>query len=269
MTLRTWLSRVVAATPLCYLQVRVRKGPAKGARWTLLPFSFNWRQGGEGDLACGLARLDRVRGAVCWDFGAHFGIHTVGMALQVGPEGQVVSFEPDPVAFERLSFHVRLNRLKNVVLFKAAVSNSNGRVGMIAVHGQGSTLSHLRYPGEAEPQANDEFFVESIAPDTLVESGQIRRPDLIKVDVQGHGASAIAGSIQSIRASRPVIAFSGHGPAELEGARSLLEPLNYAVESLDGVAMSWNGPNSESVLLMPRRDPSRDEASPSRPLAGS
>src|SRR5450759_75200 len=118
MTFRTLCSRIIAATPMAYFPVRVRTGPAKGAKWTLAPFSYNWRCGGENDLEAGLSRLSSVKGAVCWDFGAHFGIHTVGMAMQVGPAGQVASFEPDPVAFRRLKYHVQKNQLTNVCLFQ-------------------------------------------------------------------------------------------------------------------------------------------------------
>ena len=210
MKLRTRLSRLLASSPIAFLPVRVRKGAARGARWTLLPFSANWRHGGEGDLEPGLARLKEVRGAVCWDFGAHFGIHTVGMAMQVGLSGQVVAFEPDPVAFARLELHVRKNDLSNVVSILAAVSSSSDSVELISVGGLGSTLSHLRYPDEPVAQAEVTLEVKSVVPDALVASGRIRLPDLIKVDVQGHGASALRGSIESIRARHPVIIFSSH-----------------------------------------------------------
>lgn len=239
MKFRSWLSRALAASPVARIPVRVRRGPARGARWTLLPFSHNWREGGEGDLAPGLAKLPQVAGAVCWDFGAHFGIHTVGMARQVGPSGQVVAFEPDTVAFARLALHVRMNRLANVVLFRAAVSSAPGVQRLIASGGPGSTVSHFRYPGEPEPEAHLTVAVETIAPDDLVAQGRVRPPDLIKVDVEGHGAAALQGSLASIREKLPVIIFSCHSPAEIGGARQLLEPLDYGAHRLSGAAVSW------------------------------
>ena len=148
MNFRTILSRVIAATPLAYFPVRVRTGPALGAKWTLAPFSSNWRCGGENDLAPGLAQLSNATGAVCWDFGAHFGIHAVGMAMRVGSAGQVASFEPDPVAFRRLSYHVQLNQLNNVRLFQAAVSKKRGSLKLIITHGLGSAMSHFQYEDE-------------------------------------------------------------------------------------------------------------------------
>jgi hypothetical protein len=122
------ISRAIANTPLGYCRVRVRDGLAKGAQWTLLPFSSYWRFGGaEQDVLAAAAYLPSLKGIVFWDFGAHFGIHTVGMAMQVGPTGEVVAFEPDPGAFRRLQYHIELNHLSNVRLFAAGASRKSGR----------------------------------------------------------------------------------------------------------------------------------------------
>lgn len=251
MSLRTAISRILSSSPLAYFPVRVRSGPARGARWTLVPFSANWRLGGEGDLEAGLALLPELRGAVCWDFGAHFGIHTVGMAMQVGSAGQVVAFEPDPGAFARLARHVRMNRLGNVILFPAAVSSASGTSSLITDHGEGSSFSHFRYEDEPAPAPTATLAVATLAPDDLVAAGRIRLPDLIKVDVQGHGAQAIAGSLASIRERLPILIFSNHSPWELEGTRKLLEPLGYSVKSLAGEPMPWERLLAESGLLVP------------------
>jgi len=245
------LSRLLARTPIAYWPVRVRRGPARGARWTLLPFSANWRTGGEGDLAAGLACLGRVEGAVCWDFGAHFGIHTVGLAMQVGPEGQVVAFEPDPVAFARLERHVRMNELSQVRLRNEAASEKTGTGALIARHGLGSSFSHFQYEDEAPPAAGAAISVATVVPDDLVAAGEIRPPDLIKVDVQGHGAKALRGSIRSIRARMPIIVFSSHSRWELEETRDLLEPLGYGISTLKGAPAGWDHLAQESAIIRP------------------
>jgi hypothetical protein len=114
------LSRLLAATPLAHIPVRVQSGFAKGSRWTLLPFSTYWRYGGgERDVEIAVSYIPDLTGLVFWDFGAHFGIHTVGMAKQVGPLGQVAAFEPLPGPFSKLTRHVRLNDLRNVMLSNA------------------------------------------------------------------------------------------------------------------------------------------------------
>ena len=239
MTIRTMLSRIAAATPIGYIPVRVRVGPAKGAKWTFAPFSYNWLGGGEGDLAPALALLKKPMGSVCWDFGAHFGIHTVGMAFRVGPTGQVAAFEPDPIAFRRLSYHVRINNLKHVRLFAAAVSVQEETKPLIVSHGLGTAFSHFRYEDEVEDEKTKTIEVQTLVGDDLTSRGEIRLPNLIKVDVQGHGAKALAGSIGSIRQKHPIIIFSNHSEWELEGTKELLQPLGYEVRSLAMEKVDW------------------------------
>jgi FkbM family methyltransferase len=250
MKLRTLGSRILSRTPLVYIPVRVKRGPAQGAHWTLLPFSHNWRNGGEADVEAGLKMLGQIKGAVCWDFGAHFGIHTVGMAIQAGPSGQVVSFEPDPGAFKRLTRHVKMNSLTNVRLFMAAASDRSGSGTMIISHGSGSAYSHFQYEDEEITGSTPTLAVEKLVPDELVNRGEIRPPNLIKIDVQGHGACAIGGSIESIRKMKPVVVFSNHSRWELAGARAQLEPLGYIPRNLAGAQVSWDFLNQETALLI-------------------
>ncbi len=249
MNLRDLVSRVLRHTPLGFFPVRVKSGPAKGARWTLGPYSSNWRYGGEGDLAAGFRRLSNLSGASCWDFGAHFGIHTLGMALQVGNSGQVAAFEPDPVAFQRLQYHVSMNRLMNVRLFPVAVSDSCESKDLIISWGLGTSFSHFRYEDERTDNATKVLSVKVALADRLVASGDIFLPDLIKVDVQGHGAHALAGSMNAIRRKRPIIIFSNHSKWELEGTQTLLTPLGYKVYSLNGDLKDWHLLMFETAIL--------------------
>ena len=80
------------------LPVVLLRQPARFSWWTLFPHSSYWRCGGhEPEIAGAMAMLGELTGKVAWDFGAHFGIHTVGFARQFGGSGQAVAFEPDPV----------------------------------------------------------------------------------------------------------------------------------------------------------------------------
>jgi FkbM family methyltransferase len=177
-----WLGR----TPLAYIPVRVRAGMAKGARWTLLPTSAYWRLGPEPEVEQAILQVGDLRGAACWDLGTHFGIFTIGLAFAVGPEGQVAGFEPDPASFARCQRHVRMNQLNQVKLFNTAASETSGTADLLLYNGQGTTASHLAYPGEGGKGAV-RLQVNSVRLDDLVEAGEIRPPQLIKVDVEGHG----------------------------------------------------------------------------------
>ena len=217
----------------------------------MLPFSYNWRYGGENDLQAGFALLERIEGSVCWDFGAHFGIHTVGMAMRVGTHGKVASFEPDPVAFRRLSHHVKINGLTNISLFQAAASVTAEQKRMIVWRGLGSSYSHFRYEDETESEETSAIRVQTVVPDELVEAEVICAPDLIKVDVQGHGAQALKGSLRSLQKKHPIIVFSNHSKWELENTRALLAPIGYHVHSLSGELVDWDwlAINGSAILV--------------------
>jgi FkbM family methyltransferase len=223
--------------------VPILRGPARGKWWTLYPLSNYWRRGGqepEMDLAIQLA--GDLRGKVAWDCGAHFGIYTIAFSCLVGREGQAVAFEPDPVSFARLARHMRMNRMKNVVAVEAAASDQVGTSFIVLDKGLGATTSHLLYWGEAVTENTNTHQIECVRGDDLVAAGRIRRPDFIKLDVEGHGGSALLGAASSIARSRPLIAASMHSPQEIRGIRSVLEPLGYGVERFaDGkpVGCEW------------------------------
>jgi len=251
-TLKSLAVEALGASPLQYWPVTVRAGLAKGARWTAFPFSSNWRLGGEADLEDAVRAIGGAHGMSCWDLGAHFGIHTVGLALAAGPAGEVASFEPDPVAFLKLVRHVRMNELANVKAFQAAASSVDGSIELIVAGGLGSTVTHARYEGEVPSERTPRFNATSIRLDTLVARSEIRLPDLIKVDVEGHGAKAIAGAIESIAKSLPVIVFSVHSPHEWRDTAALLEPLSYAAASTAKGKVDWEtDPGPCTLILRP------------------
>jgi FkbM family methyltransferase len=250
MSFRTRVSRLLSATPLACIPTKVRKGPAKGAAWTIAPFSSNWRHGGAwDDVEAALGKLDSITGIVFWDIGAHFGIHTVGVAMQVGPTGQVAAFEPDPFAFSKLSQHIRKNGLQNVKLFQAAASSASGTALLYRDQNESSSIGRLLPPND---ERSGSSRVAAVALDDLVRMNQIRMPHIIKVDVEGHGVSVIKGAMTSIAAKLPIIAFSIHSHEESAGARALLEPLGYAAFALDGPPIvDWN--THAEFLLLPSR----------------
>jgi FkbM family methyltransferase len=226
MRLKGKLSQWLARSPLAYVPVRVRAGLAKGARWTLLPYSMYWRGNPEEEVETFIRQVGDLRGASCWDLGAHFGFFTVGLALAVGADGQVTSVEPDPVSFARCQRHVRMNHLGNVKLFNAAASAETGEAELLLYDGLGTSTSHLAYHGETGAAAT-RHRVRKVRLDDLVAAGEIRPPRLIKVDVEGHGGSALWGAEKTVQSSRPAIVMSFHSPEEFEQTRRLVGPLDY------------------------------------------
>ena len=209
------------------IPVRVRRGLARGAWWSLYPHSSYWRLGGNDPHVEDVLRRHAARpGAVCWDLGAHHGIYAVGLALAVGPAGRVEAFEPDPVSFRRLRWHRRLNRLEQLHPHRVAASARTGPARLYQYDDFGGTTSHLPHPGESLAGAAHRE-IATAALDEWVDSGRLRVPDFVKIDVEGHAGPALAGMRRTLAARLPVVLLAIHHEAEETTARAVLEPLGY------------------------------------------
>ncbi len=242
--LKTKVSEWISHTPIQFIPTTVQKGLAKGAKWTFLPYSMYWRGHNEQDVEAAIQQHGSIRGAVCWDLGTHFGIYTVGMAMAVGETGQVVGFEPDSTSFQRCQLHVNRNALHWVKLYNAAVSDTEGISNLILSQGAGASTSHLAYQQEQLESEAKLVSIPTVALDRLVNRGEIRPAQFIKIDVEGHGAKALMGARQTLIQHRPTIVMSFHSPAELEETQAVLEPIGYRSYTVEGQALSW----SESVF---------------------
>ena len=58
MEIKTALSLFLSKSFVRNFPVKIRRGLAKGMWWTLLPFSSNWRRGGEGEIEIALKFRD-------------------------------------------------------------------------------------------------------------------------------------------------------------------------------------------------------------------
>ena len=71
-------------------------------------------------------------GTTVFDIGANAGFYTLFFSHLMGDQGQVWAFEPLPENGHNILRHIRLNRLRNVTLLQAAVSDRIGAVGFVA-----------------------------------------------------------------------------------------------------------------------------------------
>jgi len=223
------LLRKLASSTLGRIPVTVRSGVAKGARWTLFPWTSYWRGTHEPALQVEIERLGNgsIRGWSCWDLGAHFGIYSVALALRTGPTGQVAAFEPNPESYARLERHRKMNGLTWMRTFQAAASDGAGRAALLTYGNLDSTSTHLRYEGESEDKASGPIGISTLRLDDLVASGELRLPQFIKVDVEGHGHKAFEGMKESVAKSRPTLIVGFHSKAEVDGVLGILNPLGY------------------------------------------
>jgi len=171
------------------------------------------------------------------DLGAHKGYVTLRLAKQVGPEGRVFAFEPDPRARACLEAHCRRNRLSQVTWFPFALGRDEGEVAL-------SLSSQLGwssfFPNEmALPAVTEQITVPVRSIDALLSDGTLaldpERLTFIKVDTEGAEQQVLEGMRDLLAASRPMIWLEiNRGSLAAAGARTeaitdLLHGLGFAL----------------------------------------
>jgi FkbM family methyltransferase len=152
------------------------------------------------------------------------------MRLLVGPFGTVVAIEPAPGPFAALQRNVRLNNLHNVYPMHIAAA---------AVEGNAEFFFDPELPTQGKLASVERTYVLPRAGSTAVPAVPLdaliqhfpSRPDFIKIDVEGAGASALKGAANILTSCNPIIYIELHGPEEQAGVR---DELGYIAETLEG-----------------------------------
>jgi FkbM family methyltransferase len=221
------LGRLLVQSRLAWFPVKVLRGIAKGAWWSLYPWTSYWRGTHEPEMQAEMLALGDIKGWSCWDLGAHYGLYSVGLARRVGRTGEVAAFEPNPLSFRRLAYHGRLNRLPQLKLFQSAVSDCSEPTELYTYGELESTTTHLRYEDETAQAACRPIRIKSVRLDELVADGRLRPPDFVKIDVEGHAHRAVAGMAKTLAQKRPIFFIAFHGDPEAAVVRQILSQWDY------------------------------------------
>jgi FkbM family methyltransferase len=223
------LVRRIASSTLGLLPVRVQRGVARGARWTLFPYSSYWRGTHEPLVQQTIENLGNgdILGWNCWDLGAHFGLYSIALALRCGPKGSVAAFEPNPASFTRLERHRRMNGIPWLRTYQAAASDRTETTELLTYGQTDTTSAHLFYEGETRNSECTPIAIRSLRLDELAESGELRAPQFVKIDVEGHGHKALEGMKGTLAKSRPTLIVAFHSNLEVDGVLEILRALDY------------------------------------------
>ena len=205
------------------LAMPILRGPARGLRWVIGTGIYGpWLGMYESEKVRLLAGLLR-EGDVAYDIGAHAGYYTLVAARLVGRTGSVVAFEPNPENIRALRRHLVLNRVQNVEVVEAAVSDRTG-TARFDDSDRSNSRGRLSYGGSLE--------VSCVALDALIGGNGLPAPAVIKMDIEGGECLAIDGARELLVSARPMILLATHGPAIRARAKSLLRDIGYDMAPL-------------------------------------
>ena len=196
-----------------------------------------------------LSPLLSVDGVVL-DVGAHAGQFTKLFARMV-PEGRVYAFEPSAYALSILTKALAVNRLTNVTVVAAGLSDQAQEAvlhtPLKASTAWGFGTAHLG-AGDATRAAHQTVSLMRL--DDFANREELSRLDFIKIDIEGWEMRALRGGEAALERFRPALLLevddammsrAGDTPAAMFG---WLADLGYSAARISDLAPSpeWSGP---------------------------
>jgi len=180
------------------------------------------------------------RGGCVVDVGANVGFWTIPAAVRLGLGGRVIAFEPNPWALAKLRNNIQLNEgyiQAEISIFASAVGREAAHALLCAPDLEAYASQASLHPTTGGREGNSRVEVPVIPLDSVVD-GPV---DLLKIDVEGHEMSVLAGAERLFSRSPPFyvaieihggcLARAGHTPEELI---SCLKQLGYKAVYSDG-----------------------------------
>ena len=200
----------------------IRRGPARGMKWiTGSSVHGCWLGTYELEKQQALARFVRP-GMTVYDIGAQAGFYTLFFSCLAGDAGQIYAFEPCPYDTHFIIDHVRMNGLANVHVIQAAVAERTELVAMSTDRG--------KMENRIGDVAGTPLIVSSLSLDSL----DLPKPDLIKMDVEGAESAVLKGAQRVLREVRPVVFIALHSPEQSKICAAILDAADYRVYDLSG-----------------------------------
>ncbi len=226
----TWLRGLLSrAAPDGLSEVIVAGGALAGKRLQLNLQTEKdlWLGTYEPELQAALRSIAKER-MTAYDVGANIGYITLLLMDLLGPEGRVFAFEPHPANLERLKTHLELNPGgSRVVVVPAAVGKEMGRAEFL-IHPSASR-GKLRGSEGRRATYSHPIEVEVLDLDSFVFTGGRPAPDLVKIDIEGGEANALAGMRRLMKQGRPVVVLELHGPEAAQAVWRELTEAGYRV----------------------------------------
>jgi FkbM family methyltransferase len=162
--------------------------------------------------------MERPRCVV--DVGANIGAFSLYQTMVKDAE-QVVAFEPSPQVFPRLVRNVEINGPRNVRVVNAAVGARQGTVSFMearkSINGQVTETGTLTVP--------------CVTLDSEV--SDIPAIDILKINTEGYETRVLEGACETLKKTKR-IALELHYPGERQEIESILFPLGFSLEAVQG-----------------------------------
>lgn len=194
------------------------------------------------------AMLEHVRpNTVVIDVGSWVGVYAVLVSKTAGPEGLVYAFEPNPMNYQQLIKHIKMNDLRGrIEPIQMACSNRPGKLALTNV--PFSSENRLDVNGEITSFDSGFVWVDVTTLDAFCAEREIN-PSLIKIDVEGAEFHVLQGARDILMYNRPIVLCEFHPHlwplfhTDYSLIRTYVEETGYQIQELGERALQ----NAESI----------------------
>lgn len=191
----------------------------------------------ENDLLNALERYLKYD-SIFFDVGGHAGYISL-FASKIA--SAVYTFEPEIENYNFIKRTLKLNSIENVKSFNVAVGKE--RSDLFFKSGPTSSTGTISHSGTQK--------TNGICIDDFISDNQIKRLDVIKIDVEGYGGEVLRGMQKCLQQMRPVIFFEIHNADELNEIKKLSK-LNYLVFNIDSTPVNFENLIDQFLIVAPR-----------------
>lgn len=227
---------------------RVLRGPAAGLRFRVSPgmgamYALGYDHAFALRTITGFLRC----GEVVYDIGANQGQFVLPLARRVGRKGLVLAVEPLKANQAALTANLALGEFPQTLLVRAAVSAGGGRKAFV-FDPERNTMGTFVESSVKLDSAMPFQMVNSLTLDQLMlECG--RRPQCIKIDVEGSADEVLGGAGETIRLARPAMLVELHLSRRHDRERKALIEVarkwGYSITMFDGLPIEADRPPGE------------------------
>ena len=128
---------------------------------------------------------------IVYDVGAHIGIFSIISAKIVGAKGLVYAFEPSKEYNDYIMKNAKLNNLNNIVIINKGLGDKNIKGGL-------KGMNFISNP-------NGKLSIATL--DVIYASEKIKKPNFIKMDIEGFERNALLGGMKLLKKSKPKLSI--------------------------------------------------------------
>mgnify|MGYP006425957123 CR=1 FL=1 len=159
------------------------------------------------------------------DIGANHGYYSLKIASAF-PNGRVYSFEPFSYNLEILNKNITLNSLENITVVNNVVSNIENKV-KVYFSGKENSGETTAVRIEADQKISSYEEVESIVLDSWLMKENLKKIDLVKIDVEGFELNVLKGMKKILLRDKPFVFVEHNSKTLSKNSSSIEEIVNY------------------------------------------